>query len=85
MPRVGKVRTFLADDTALPMHNVSTEIDRYISWPATAFGYKVGELTVNHLREKAEVELGAEFNVRDFQRCTQAGRCPAGCPGRTGK
>lgn len=57
---------FLASNTALSMHNVTTEIDRYISWPAQALSYKLGEITIRRLRQEAEQALAADFDVREF-------------------
>lgn len=59
-----KAIDFLASNTALSMHNVVTEIDRYISWPGQALSYKMGELTIKRLRKVAEKELGDEIVFR---------------------
>jgi uncharacterized protein (DUF885 family) len=42
------------------------EVDRYISWPAQALSYKLGQLKIEELRHKAEQKLGSKFDVRDF-------------------
>ncbi|WP_290612581.1 DUF885 domain-containing protein [Arsukibacterium sp. UBA3155] len=57
---------FLAANTALSMHNVTTEIDRYISWPAQALSYKLGEITIRRLRADAEQQLADKFDIRRF-------------------
>lgn len=57
---------YLRDHTALSEHEVATEVDRYISWPAQALSYKLGEIRIVALRAEAEKELGADFDIRAF-------------------
>jgi len=61
-----QAQEYLADNTALSIHEITTEVDRYISWPAQALSYKLGEYTIWQLRHEAENELGANFDLRDF-------------------
>ncbi|MDQ1349316.1 MAG: hypothetical protein QG573_2695 [Acidobacteriota bacterium] len=57
---------YLAANTTLPLHEVTTEIDRYISWPGQALCYYLGFMKIRELRARAEQALGAGFDVRDF-------------------
>lgn len=57
---------YLRDRTALSEHEVSTEVDRYISWPGQALSYKLGEIAILRLRAQAETELGERFDIKAF-------------------
>jgi len=57
---------YLRDHTALSEHEVTTEVDRYISWPGQALSYKLGEIAIVRLRAQAEKELGSRFDIKAF-------------------
>jgi uncharacterized protein (DUF885 family) len=61
-----KALAYLRDHTALSEHEITTEVDRYISWPGQALSYKLGEIRIVALRAEAERELGTEFDIRAF-------------------
>lgn len=61
-----QVIDYMASRTALSLHEVTTETDRYISWPGQALSYKIGEIKIRELRKRAERELGTKFDIRAF-------------------
>lgn len=52
--------------SGLSLNNITTEVDRYITWPGQAVAYKTGELKIRELRTKAEAQLGEKFDIRQF-------------------
>src|SRR5690606_24237517 len=57
---------YLLDNTTLSRHEIESEVDRYISWPAQALSYYLGEACIRECRQTAESALGPRFDLRDF-------------------
>jgi uncharacterized protein (DUF885 family) len=57
---------YFREHTAMDEPNIQTEVDRYIAWPAQALSYKLGQMKILELRERAKRELGDRFDIRAF-------------------
>jgi len=63
--REDAVNYMLAHTAASP-ENIRGEVDRYVTWPGQATGYKIGQLKIRELRTKAQTSLADKFNIKDF-------------------
>ncbi|MGN6332175.1 MAG: DUF885 domain-containing protein [Motilibacteraceae bacterium] len=57
---------FAWQNTATPMENIRSEVDRYVSWPGQALAYLIGQREITRLRRRSETELGPRFDVKEF-------------------
>jgi uncharacterized protein (DUF885 family) len=57
---------FFHDHSAIDETNIQSETDRYIAWPAQALGYKMGQLKLLELRQRAQTALGPKFSLKAF-------------------
>ncbi len=61
-----QVVDYFHDHSSIDETNVQAETDRYIAWPSQALGYKMGQLKILELRERAKTKLGAKFSLKNF-------------------
>jgi uncharacterized protein (DUF885 family) len=61
-----QVVAFFRETGAVDEPTIQSETDRYIAWPAQALSYKLGQLKIRELRERAKTELGPKFDIRAF-------------------
>ena len=61
-----KAVQYYLDNIPNPEGDVRAEIDRYIVWPGQATAYMIGKLKIEELRAKAELELGENFDIKEF-------------------
>jgi len=61
-----QVVDFFRKSGAVDEPTIQSETDRYIAWPAQALSYKLGQLKIRELRERARKELGSKFDIRKF-------------------
>lgn len=70
---------YFAANSSKPLHDITVEVDRYISWPGQALAYKIGQLKIRELRDYATNELGDAFDLRAFHdEVLGAGAVPLG-------
>ena len=61
-----QVVEFMRKSGAVDEPTIQSETDRYIAWPAQALSYKLGQLKISELRQRAQKELGTNFDIRTF-------------------
>jgi uncharacterized protein (DUF885 family) len=57
---------YMLDNSGMSRTDATAEVERYIAIPSQATAYKIGALTIQRLRAKAETELGPKFDIREF-------------------
>ena len=57
---------YMVDNTGMNESEVISEVERYMGQPGQACAYKIGEIKILALRERAKAALGSKFNLKDF-------------------
>jgi uncharacterized protein (DUF885 family) len=57
---------YFREHSAIDETNIQAEVDRYIAWPGQALGYKMGQLKILELKQKAQTALGPKFDIKAF-------------------
>ena len=63
---------YMLDHTAASKENIVGEVDRYVTWPGQAVGYKIGQMKILELRRRTEQALGEKFDIMEFHEVKMA-------------
>ena len=64
----GQAIEYMMSNSSMAESDVIVEVERYMSWPGQALGYRIGQLEIARLRREAAASLGPRFDVKEFHR-----------------